>query len=112
MQYRSSNASLFSLLTLLVAFLLATLFFTKYIKTCNLNTVMKIKKQIDNWHLNLTPPEKLTFLSPYGGTWSNGKSNCGCNIGKPLPLIISSNPKDVSAIKIRRRLQYEQHRKR
>ncbi|XP_043531057.1 beta-1,4 N-acetylgalactosaminyltransferase 2-like [Chiloscyllium plagiosum] len=78
----------------------------------NLLPVMKMKKQIDNWHLNLTPPEKLTFLSPYGGRWLNGNKNCSCNIGGQLPLTKSYDPKDLLTIQKRRKQQYEQHRKR
>uniref|UniRef100_UPI00398E3975 beta-1,4 N-acetylgalactosaminyltransferase 2-like n=1 Tax=Pristiophorus japonicus TaxID=55135 RepID=UPI00398E3975 len=73
---------------------------------------MKNKNIIANLHLNITPWEKLTFLSPYGGSWSYLKNNCSCNIGRPWPLEKSYDQKDILSVKERRKLQYEQHRKR
>ncbi|XP_059494693.1 beta-1,4 N-acetylgalactosaminyltransferase 2-like isoform X2 [Stegostoma tigrinum] len=91
---------------------LGMLIYTKFTTPSSLLPVVKIKKHSGNWHLNLTPPEKLSFLSPYREIWINEKNNCSCNIGAPLPLTKSYDQKDMLAIEKRRKIQFEQHRKR
>ncbi|XP_048470363.1 beta-1,4 N-acetylgalactosaminyltransferase 2-like [Rhincodon typus] len=109
MYFRTS----YKIIVILVVMLLAVIHF--YMKSNPLKNVllfMKIEKPIDNWHMNVKSPENLTFLSPYRGSWLNGSNNCSCNIGALLPLTKSYDPKDLLAIKKRRKQQYEQHRKR
>ncbi|XP_067869164.1 beta-1,4 N-acetylgalactosaminyltransferase 2-like [Heterodontus francisci] len=95
-----------------VALFLIMFIYMGIITSWSLIPVMKNKNYIASVSLNLIPPEKLTFLSPYGGSWLNGKNNCSCNIGRQLPLANYYDQKDILFVKKRRRLQYEQHRKR
>ncbi|XP_048416626.1 beta-1,4 N-acetylgalactosaminyltransferase 2-like [Stegostoma tigrinum] len=109
MYFRTS----YKIILILVVMLLAVIhFYMKSNPSKNGLLFMKIDKPIDNWHLKLKSPENLSFLSPYRGSWLNGNNNCSCNIGAQLPLTRSYDPKDLLAIKKRRKQQYEQHRKR
>uniref|UniRef100_UPI00398EAE38 beta-1,4 N-acetylgalactosaminyltransferase 2-like n=1 Tax=Pristiophorus japonicus TaxID=55135 RepID=UPI00398EAE38 len=83
-----------------------------FIRSWNSTPIMKHQNPITNLHLKITPWEKLTSLSPYGGSWSYIKNNCSCNIGRLWPLEQSYDQKDILSVKERRKLQYEQHRKR
>ncbi|XP_048470574.1 beta-1,4 N-acetylgalactosaminyltransferase 2-like isoform X3 [Rhincodon typus] len=109
-QFFRISSLIMSVLVLIL--FLTMLIYTKFIMPSSLLPVMKIKKHSGNWHLNLTPPEKLSFLSPYREIWINEKNNCSCNIGAPLPLTKTYDQKDMLAIEKRRKIQFEQHRKR
>ncbi|XP_078385765.1 beta-1,4 N-acetylgalactosaminyltransferase 2-like isoform X1 [Cetorhinus maximus] len=98
--------------TILVVMLVVIIFFYMKLTPTNLLPVLKSDKYIFNLHLNLIPPGKLTFLSPYGGSWLNGKNNCSCNIGRQFHLKAYYDQKDIFSVEERRKLQYEQHRKR
>ncbi|XP_067869036.1 beta-1,4 N-acetylgalactosaminyltransferase 2-like [Heterodontus francisci] len=100
------------IMTIVTALLLIMFMYMRSITSWSLFPVMKSKTHIAFLHLNLTPPEKLTFLSPYGGSWLNGNNNCSCNIGRQLPLKLSYDEKDILFVNKRRKLQYERHKKR
>ncbi|XP_072343259.1 beta-1,4 N-acetylgalactosaminyltransferase 2-like isoform X3 [Scyliorhinus torazame] len=106
------SSNIFLRIILVVILALVIFFCTKFTTLRNLRPVRKNNKHIANLHLNLTPSEKLTFLSPYGGSWLHGKNNCSCNIGKQWTLLAAYDSKHILSIEKRRKLQYEQHKKR
>ncbi|XP_078080586.1 beta-1,4 N-acetylgalactosaminyltransferase 2-like isoform X1 [Mustelus asterias] len=108
----SMYSNIYLQIILVMTFLLLILYYTRIITPSNFFPVMRSNTCNVNLHLNLTPLEKLTFLSPYGGSWLNGKNNCSCNIGKQWPLTAFYDPKNMVSIEKRRRVQYEQHKKR
>ncbi|XP_078080590.1 beta-1,4 N-acetylgalactosaminyltransferase 2-like isoform X4 [Mustelus asterias] len=111
-KHMSMYSNIYLQIILVMTFLLLILYYTRIITPSNFFPVMRSNTCNVNLHLNLTPLEKLTFLSPYGGSWLNGKNNCSCNIGKQWPLTAFYDPKNMVSIEKRRRVQYEQHKKR
>ncbi|XP_072343264.1 beta-1,4 N-acetylgalactosaminyltransferase 2-like [Scyliorhinus torazame] len=87
-----------------------------FIASRNLHPIRKVNNPTANLHLNLMPWEKLKFLSPYGGNWTYGKNECSCRALESEMVLHDFEKvyikKDVLSVKERRRIQYEQHRKR
>ncbi|XP_078063368.1 beta-1,4 N-acetylgalactosaminyltransferase 2-like [Mustelus asterias] len=100
----------------LEAFLISVIISRVFIASRNLRPIRKMNNPTTNLHLKLTPLEKLTFLSPYGGNWSYGDNECSCRALEPEMVLHDFEKgfiqKDILSVKKRRKLQYEQHKKR
>ncbi|XP_072417168.1 beta-1,4 N-acetylgalactosaminyltransferase 2-like [Chiloscyllium punctatum] len=114
MQYKTF--CLIFMLAGLEAFLLSVVINRIFITSRNLRPIRRVNNPNTKQHLNLTPWEKLTFLSPYGGNWTYGKTECSCPALEPEMVLHDFEnvyiQKDILSVKKRRRLQYEQHKKR